>query len=734
MYSKIKLFFFDHFNSIINIVLICFYSYFFIAFLPEIASIKMGLDPSWKYAISEATNSNLVFGKDIIFTYGPLGYLIGGSPLEDNFFQILYFRWLVYLILFVVSLIRIKTVKNPFHKLVIYTSIILSLSIGLPKTTDYQILFIYLILLTFDSLFQRFPVSFPILLGSIAGFCLLTKLSLGISVIGSLTLFLVVNLIQSFQAKSWSKININSLALLNSYLTAISTAWLLLYPIDFLQSLQNLIVIFAFSFLIAYCGLYTQIIDKIKWIIRNKKGILTSPSSVAAKKIKIADAFNSSYFKSLFYAAYTTFLILIVVYSPHSLIDYLGNSLEISSGYSSAMSIIGDKHELLLAVSNLFVIVILLFIIGKNKYLNLASALIFVLWIAFKHGFIRQDGHVFLFAITIPLIVSLYTIKLKSYRELGISCCVFSFICISSVLISPYVTPQPISQKIINPQWSQSSKLNPKNVFNNILFVLNTEELKNEVAKNSNKNLLKSQLPSDSIKMLSNKPIDIIPWEVSLAPANNLNWQPRPIFQSYSAYTDKLDTLNFNSLSKEPRDYILYSFMSIDGRHPFFDEPKTFFYVSCNYQPAALLSNGYSILSVLKKNKSTRCLPSKTEDKIMIEWNQAHSVNSSVDSIIRAEIKFSYSILGKLQKTFFRVPPVAIIIDYVDGSSQAYRIIPENSDNGIILSHLPRNDQEAISFLKRDLPAKVKSFRFETSKQFLYKPTIEINFLSNKLT
>ena len=150
-----------------------------------------------------------VFGKDIIFTFGPLGYLIDGAPLDENFFQILSFRWSVYLMLFIVLLIRIKTVKNPLNKLIIATAIILSLSIGLPQKTDYQILFIYLILLTFDSLFQRFPVSFPILLGSIAGVCLLTKFSLGISVIGSLTLFLIVNLIQSFQAKSWSKININ---------------------------------------------------------------------------------------------------------------------------------------------------------------------------------------------------------------------------------------------------------------------------------------------------------------------------------------------------------------------------------------------------------------------------------------------------------------------------------------------------------------------------------------------
>jgi hypothetical protein len=349
--SKIKLFFSNNSNSIINIIFFCAYSYFFIAFLPKILPIETGLDPSWQYGISQAANRNLIFGRDIVFTFGPLGYLIDGAPLEGKFFQILYFHWLVYLMLFIVSLIRIKTVRNPLHKLIIYTAIILSLSIGLSQRTDYQILFIYLILLTFDSLFKRFPVSFPILLGSIAGICLLTKFSLGISVIGSLSLFLIVNLIQSFQAKSWSKININSLALLNSYLVTISTAWLLLYSNNFLQSLQNLIVIFSFSFLIAYFGLCTKIIDRFKWVVRNKKGTPISPCSLTVEKIKIADAFKLSYFKILFYPSYTIFLIFTVIYSPHSLIDYLGNSLEISSGYSSAMSIIGDKNELLLAVS-----------------------------------------------------------------------------------------------------------------------------------------------------------------------------------------------------------------------------------------------------------------------------------------------------------------------------------------------------------------------------------------------
>ncbi|MBE9259370.1 hypothetical protein, partial [Dolichospermum sp. LEGE 00246] len=53
--------------------------YVFIASLPLPSPIQMGLDPSWSYAISQANQKQLIFGKEIIFTYGPLGYLITGA-------------------------------------------------------------------------------------------------------------------------------------------------------------------------------------------------------------------------------------------------------------------------------------------------------------------------------------------------------------------------------------------------------------------------------------------------------------------------------------------------------------------------------------------------------------------------------------------------------------------------------------------------------------------------------
>ena len=43
-----------------------------------------------------------------------------------------------------------------------------------------------------------------------------------------------------------------------------------------------------------------------------------------------------------------------------------------------------------------------------------------------------------------------------------------------------------------------------------------------------------------------------------MVPANGWRWSPRPVFQSYSAYTPALDQLNASHLaSRESADHIL---------------------------------------------------------------------------------------------------------------------------------------------------------------------------------
>ena len=47
-----------------------------------------GLDPSWELSINLALKHHLVWGKDIIFTYGPLGYLSTFVPVYASSFFI----------------------------------------------------------------------------------------------------------------------------------------------------------------------------------------------------------------------------------------------------------------------------------------------------------------------------------------------------------------------------------------------------------------------------------------------------------------------------------------------------------------------------------------------------------------------------------------------------------------------------------------------------------------------
>src|SRR6187551_2006121 len=46
-----------------------------------------GLDPSWRMAVGYAAEHNWQFGTDIVFTYGPLGYLLASTNSGGLYFQ-----------------------------------------------------------------------------------------------------------------------------------------------------------------------------------------------------------------------------------------------------------------------------------------------------------------------------------------------------------------------------------------------------------------------------------------------------------------------------------------------------------------------------------------------------------------------------------------------------------------------------------------------------------------------
>lgn len=438
------------------------------------------------------------------------------------------------------------------------------------------------------------------------------------------------------------------------------------------------------------------------------------------------------------YLVYGFCLFTIIANSFPSWTDYLKTSLEVSSGYSSAMSIVTSPKELGLAISVLVVISILISMIAIQGSIELSIALFFTLALAFKHGFVRQDVHILLFAASTPVISALCISKIRRFRFQRIAYFINLYVLMIAIIfhigaIFHYAIKFPI--KI---GYFINSEITPSKVISNLSYLSDFSSFQSSVKAKSAANLSEVKLPEDVLSLVKDKTVDVIPWELSLVEANKLNWKPTPNLQSYAAYTTALDNINLESFFKKSRDYIFDNFSSIDGRHPFFDQPKTFFYVFCNYKlssdiPDFINTSSLNNLMILEKRKSSICSASTGGKSSSIPWNTSQVIEAGDGLITRAKVKFNYSTFGKIYKTLFRSPPVMMEVTYINGITNSYRIIPENSDNGVIVSHLPKDDSEAMSFFRGQLPGQVKSFSFSTSNSLLYAPNIEMTFSSYKL-
>lgn len=252
----------------LNLFLIAIGIYFFIAFLPFPGPIRIGLDPSWSYAISKAAEDGMIFGKEIIFTFGPLGYLFKGVPLERNFWPITAFRLLVYFSAYTIAIIKILTLRTNLEKILLTLSLLIALILRI--TSDYQILFAFIIILSFEELLKKSIRLWSLGLGAFAGFCLLTKFTLGIGVLGSLILFLLGNLYTSIK----SKLNITTscFALINALIAAISVSFILLAPDYYLPNVIKILTCLVLAILasIIYNFIQRKKILKQRRIISRK--------------------------------------------------------------------------------------------------------------------------------------------------------------------------------------------------------------------------------------------------------------------------------------------------------------------------------------------------------------------------------------------------------------------------------------------------------------------------------
>jgi hypothetical protein len=215
----------------------------------------------------------------------------------------------------------------------------------------------------------------------------------------------------------------------------------------------------------------------------------------------------------------------------------------------------------------------------------------------------------------------------------------------------------------------------------------------------------KADIRSEYALPALNGTADFYEYDQSVLLASNNEWNPRPIIQSYSAYTPALVRLNEQHLrGPGAPEWVLVDLQSIEGRLPSLDDGMSW---------PALLDN-YSLTSyegqfVLMRRKAVVLSSSNYEnvDKKTCKTG-AMVLLPNTDGLLFAEVDLKPTLAGQLLIALFDPPQLKIEVDLGDGTSRSYRVVSNMMKTGFLVSPLIANTDDfaslaaGIAFPKND--------------------------------
>ncbi|MBE0640968.1 MAG: hypothetical protein IH599_02965, partial [Bacteroidales bacterium] len=304
-----------------------------------------------------------------------------------------------------------------------------------------------------------------------------------------------------------------------------------------------------------------------------------------------------------------------------------------------------------------------------------------VLFANWKHGMAREDVfHVRGLFNFLALVLGLYLWFLPGKRGwkailIGISLTVFSL-------------NLPHALHYVPAQYELSGIHRMKTLFTGL------EDIRSKAENESRGNIAMHSLPEYMRKRIGDSEVDIYPWDLSIVPANGLNWKPRVVIQSYAAYTSWLDEQNARHFrSEEAPRFILWELQkttpdlnggmlsSIDQRYLLNDEPRALETMMTHYQ--------YSMhderFLLVERRGSPLELQHKELGSLKAAWGQWILLPEAGEGQLRARVHIPKTLMRRLKSFLYKDEQFWIYLGLKDGSLHKYRIVPGNAEDGLWL-------------------------------------------------
>jgi hypothetical protein len=179
-------------------------AYLFVANFPgAYHAIGTGLDASGRYALNYLSHSSVEYGRDVVFMYGPLAYLLNPVNIQSNIAQALILRLFIHALLIGVLLYYLLRRKSALPVILFVAAYWVACSVGIGFIEDqyeYSFLVIMpLLLCVSDREHSKGFIVIDILIGFLAASLLFMKFTLGVPALAMVTVSLIVRLAKNRQ-------------------------------------------------------------------------------------------------------------------------------------------------------------------------------------------------------------------------------------------------------------------------------------------------------------------------------------------------------------------------------------------------------------------------------------------------------------------------------------------------------------------------------------------------------
>ena len=410
---------------------------------------------------------------------------------------------------------------------------------------------------------------------------------------------------------------------------------------------------------------------------------------------------------AIFYLACTLGFWLLAGQAPQNIGSYLINAAQIVKGFSATMGTPGAIADCILYIltASSFVGLVASATYRHRRRLDLlpVAVLALVLFLAFKGAFVRHDsGHAVQAAMTSIPFACLYSALL--WPEI---CQVFWRVKRLKVAVPIWLVTWALL--LFNAQflWSSHGQNAEMTSYPGMVrktgLTFNTARL-SLLEKKDRQAVYQSSLAA----IRANNPLpplsgttDLYPNEAAIILAYGLPYRPRPVIQSFSAYTGHLAEINAAHLrSDDAPETVLFDVRAIDERLPSSEDGLSWPELLTRYDIADTTGK-YWVLKRRATAQSYSLTPIESTTAALGDWVE---MPAEKESAIWMQIDARPGLVGKLTTTLFKLPPLFLEVALADGRVERRRVLADVLNSGQLLSPLVLDRSDFLYFAAQGWP------------------------------